>query len=428
MYKIIKLTIICCWSTSFYFAQDVDRLLDPNFHDVWTVEDLGYKELIAKSINDFINGNPIDSLPKIETSHRMIIVVRKTNSDEIFQLRYGVNKPYQILNNTYVQWALSQTLRKEILGGDNERLDYYHINNKTYITNSLSLPEQEYLYNRDNWSLKDVYVSLGNPFFDRVDLKAGQIEGAKILKIFALTMRSGEELLGFPNSTQGHMRIGLLNTSFETGIQLPKFAQLVPRIGVAEIDSGKVLSGGIGGYTKLNLFDTQFSLSFSGLSESQWITDNLDDSTYINHMNYSFMVLRGISSRSIGKYGLINVRAGYGLFEISHKSLLPDGSFINRMKNRKGDPLVSHTTKYMGPMMRFDYVSKVRKNSSLPLLELFAQFNLYSNYNMAIGGLSLNFNQIGFDVKYKQSQQSVDWEPKAGVFVSFNWYYNKKNN
>ena len=76
-----------------YSQEDEDRLLDPRYYDVWTIEDLGYKDLVVSSINDFIAGNPNDSLPNIESNQRIIIIVKKTDADVIFQLRYGHQSP-----------------------------------------------------------------------------------------------------------------------------------------------------------------------------------------------------------------------------------------------------------------------------------------------------------------------------------------------
>ena len=104
---------------------------------------------------------------------------------------------------------------------------------------SKSSNEEEYYLNRDSWAVKDRYVSVGSPVFDRIDLKFLDIGGAKILPNYALTIRSGNELLGFPNSTQGHITIGLLNPTFEMGVQIPNLAisKEFPRFGIADIDT-----------------------------------------------------------------------------------------------------------------------------------------------------------------------------------------------
>ncbi|SVC51518.1 uncharacterized protein METZ01_LOCUS304372, partial [marine metagenome] len=334
MFKVKQYILIGFCISSFCFAQEDQRILDPRLHEVWTIEDLGFKELVRNSINNFINGNPEDSLPRVDFSDKVIIIVKKTNLTTIFQLRYGSSEPFYILSKEYVEWALSKRLRYEILGGNDERKDYHYINNKTYIMSSKSSNEEEYYLNRDSWAVKDRYVSVGSPVFDRIDLKFLDIGGAKILPNYALTIRSGNELLGFPNSTQGHITIGLLNPTFEMGVQIPNLAisKEFPRFGIADIDTSKMLTGGIGGYAKIALFGTQLSISFSGLSDNQLITENIEDSTFIDIMSYSFLGLRQITERSIGNFGFLKIRGGVGIFEISHRSMALDGSFINRVK------------------------------------------------------------------------------------------------
>lgn len=431
MKNLVLITMILS-SFSFSYSQEDERLLDPRYYDVWTIEDLGYKDLIVGSINDFIAGNPSDSLPRIESNQRIVIIVKKTDADVIFQLRYGTSKPYQILNANYVKWALSKRLRYEIIGGDNKRKDYYYINNKIYITNATSEPEFDYFNDRENWSVRDVYVSLLSPAgSDRIDIKASSLSGLKVLKTYALSLRTGDKLLGYPDISQGHMKVGILNPSFELGMQIPVLEKAYSPIGINVADSSKVLSGGIGGYARVNLFGTTLNLSYSNLSENQFVTERLIDSTAIDYMRYSFIFYRSVSSTALGKggkYGMLNVRGGFGTYEVSHQSLNSKGVYEDRIRSKDGNILESPKTTFMGPMLRFDYISKLKNETAFPLLEFFGQVNLYKNNSIALAGLSINLNNFGIDATHRYSLEDFDWSPKGGqTFVSFNYYYDRKN-
>ena len=79
-------------------------------------------------------------------------------------------------------------------------------------------------------------------------------------------------------------------------------------------------------------------------------------------MRYSFNFYRSVSSTALGKrgkYGMLNVRGGFATYEISHQSLGSNGVYENRIRSKDGSLLKSPKTTFMGPMLRFDYISKL---------------------------------------------------------------------
>ena len=309
---------------------------------------------------------------------------------------------------------------------------YHHISDKSYLnlTGDLNL---EYLNNKNYWTNRDVDLSVGSKIlFEKLILRVTSIGGENITPLYALVIRAGNEILGVPSVSQGVVHFGLLNRNFETGIQLPVPSFIPDEYGhfvMPSADTSKTLSGGFGGYGRISIFGLQTQLSFSDFINYQYVTENVQDSTFIDFMQFSFLATKQFQV-PIKEFAYALFRIGGGMYEIAHRSILDDGSISERTFDRNMDPLDASETTFMGGVVRLDVISKVKRGTgsaltTLPFVEVFGQINAYKNNKSMLAGAGINYKNLGVDFTYKIALDDVDWMPDSELFVSVNLALNR---
>ena len=415
------------------FSQSEWSRLDPNLVEVWTIEEYGLRESIIEAINYFSEQNPADSIKKIEIYDELIVIESLKARGQIFQLAYGNRGNFEILDKEEVMWVLSEKQREYILPSDGGRKEYFFINDKSYLTNRSGDLDLDYLNNRNYWTNRDIYLSVGSQtLFDKLILRLTSVGGVSLTPLHALSINVGNEILGFPSSSQGVLHFGLLNKVFETGIQFP-IPSFVPgeysHFVIPSADTSKTLSGGFGGYGRISIFGLQTQLSFSDFVNNQYVTENVQDSTFIDFMQFSFLATKQFQV-PIKEFAYALFRIGGGMYEIAHRSILDDGSISERTFDRNMDPLDASETTFMGGVVRLDIISKVKEGAgsaltTLPFVEVFGQINAYKNNKSMLAGAGINYKNLGVDFTYKKALDDVDWMPDSELFVSVNLAFNR---
>ena len=415
------------------FSQSQWSRLDPNLVEVWTIEEYGLRESIIEAINYFSEQNPADSIKKIEIYDELIVIESLKARGQIFQLAYGNRGNFEILDKEEVKWVLSEKQREYILPSDGGRKEYFFINDKSYLTNRSGDLDLDYLNNRNYWTNRDIYLSVGSQtLFDKLILRLTSVGGVSLTPLHALSINVGNEILGFPSSSQGVLHFGLLNKVFETGIQFP-IPSFVPgeysHFVIPSADTSKTLSGGFGGYGRISIFGLQTQLSFSDFINYQYVTENVQDSTFIDFMQFSFLATKQFQV-PIKEFAYALFRIGGGMYEIAHRSILDDGSISERTFDRNMDPLDASETTFMGGVVRLDVISKVKRGTgsaltTLPFVEVFGQINAYKNNKSMLAGAGINYKNLGVDFTYKIALDDVDWMPDSELFVSVNLALNR---
>ena len=415
------------------FSQSQWSRLDPNLVEVWTIEEYGLRESIIEAINYFSEQNPADSIKKIEIYDELIVIESLKARGQIFQLAYGNRGNFEILDKEEVMWVLSEKQREYILPSDGGRKEYFFINDKSYLTNRSGDLDLDYLNNRNYWTNRDIYLSVGSrTLFDKLILRLTSVGGINLTPLYALSINVGNEILGFPSSSQGVLHFGLLNKVFETGIQFP-IPSFVPgeysHFVIPSADTSKTLSGGFGGYGRISIFGLQTQLSFSDFVNNQYVTENVQDSTFIDFMQFSFLATKQFQV-PIKEFAYALFRIGGGMYEIAHRSILDDGSISERTFDRNMDPLDASETTFMGGVVRLDVISKVKRGTgsaltTLPFVEVFGQINAYKSNKSMLAGAGINYKNLGVDFTYKIALDDVDWMPDSELFVSVNLAFNR---
>ena len=193
--------------------------LNPALYNVWTIEEFEMRVMINTSIEYYVDVNPEDSLFKMNPNDKIIIIESKKAPNEIFEFRYGNKGVYHIISNEQIKWVLPKKLRSLIM-----EKNYYYINNDSYIRNVQNSREKEFLTNQFYWTNRDVYLSAGSKFFfDRFIYRLSSIGGIPINPSYAVSVRAGNDLLGFSGGSKGMLDIGLLGRVYEIGVQTPIF-------------------------------------------------------------------------------------------------------------------------------------------------------------------------------------------------------------
>tara|TARA_B100000315_G_scaffold233114_1_gene245996 strand:- start:55 stop:1362 length:1308 start_codon:yes stop_codon:yes gene_type:complete len=422
---------------NFLFGQEKWSDLNINLMEVWSIEEPDLKQEIRDDIHYYSKQNPEDSL-KIITSYDEIIVIEdQLNEGNIYQIAYGNRGKFNILNNDKIKLIFSERLRNTILPPRGERPTYFREKDKSYLTESIGSFTEQYFTYKNNWSNRDYSVSLGSPFIvNKLMMRLTSIGGVSLNPSYAFSVFAGNEMLGFPNISQGILNWGILNKYFSLGIQTP-IPEAVPtetfRMVIPESDTTKNLQSGFGGYASISAptFGLKIHLSFNDFVESQYLTEYISDSVNVDFMSFSFLsTVEGIKFPLMG-FAHVFTRIGIGNYQISHRSLLNDGTIINRNENQNGDILDVSESTFMGPVLRLDLISNVRQGSgnmltTLPFLELFAQVNAYKNNKIIMAGGGINIKNIGVDVTYSKQIDPVDWMPDSQIYLSFNLGFNRK--
>ena len=424
MKRILITSILLC---GLNFAQENKKTLQINLYDVWTIEEVGLRMLIIDAVDYFIDANPSDSVAQIKPYDQLIVIVSKKVGGEIFQFRYGNRGKYIILNDDQVKWMFSKKLRSEILNKQ-----YHLINDKTFIMNINTSLEKEYLGNDTYWTNRDIFISTGSKVLaDKLILRFTSIGGVELTPLFALSIKTGNNLLGFPSHSLGNIDIGLLNRNFELGIKTPLFSSTKSQsilVGSSS-DTSRYLQGGFGGYGKISFFGMRSEFSFSELLDNKLVKDFITDSVNIDLIGLSFTTVPVNFGFNIYNLGYIHLSAGGSYYKVAHRSLLEDGSIVERLINRAGESLENPESSFMGPVIRLDFISKMNNESSdFPYLQLFTQVNAYKNATSFMFGGGINYKRVGLDLTYKQTLDDIDWAPKSEMYWSFNYFFDQSEN
>ena len=397
-----------------------NKILDPQLYNVWTIEQLDLRYMIIEEIEHFANVNPEDSLQNININDKIIVIVSKKDKDVIYELRYGNSGKYHSIDKKQINWVLPEKLRREII----EKY-YYYVSDDSYIRNVKNSREQEYFSNQFYWTNSDIYLSSGSKLIvDRFIYRFTTIGGIPIRPSNAFSIRSGNELLGYPGDSKGMMDWGLLSPYYELGIQTPIF-ELVGdnpfHIISEEENSNSYLQGGLGGYGKVLLNPLQVQLAFADMDENILVKDNIKDSAFVDYLSLSVFASSDLNfQKPILKLGHLKGMIGLGYYEISHKSLNNDNHFVDRLQKKNGELYESSKTNYFGVMIRGDFITLVKKNG-YPLLHLYFQLNGYEGNKSWQTGIGINIKKIGADLTYKHSIDDVDWAPTDEVLLSINY-------
>jgi hypothetical protein len=400
------------------FASDESEKLNTQLFNVWTVEALEMKLMINNSIEYYVDANPEDSLKKIKQNDKIVIIESKKDPKKIFELRYGNRGKYTILDNEMVKWVLPKKLRGLII-----EKEYYFINDDSYIRNVTDNYEKEFFENYFFWTNRDIYFSIGSKSsFDRAIYRLSSIGGSSIYPSLALSMRAGNDLLGYPNDSKGTLDFGLLGKIYEIGIQTPIF-DIMPSFHTVIIEpEERKLQGGLGGYGKVSMFGSQIQLAFTDVSNNKLIRERIEDSLYVDYMSLSALWVKELFNKNLAKFGHLKVMAGLGYYEISHKTLKNDGLFEDRIIGRDGLPYENPSSSFLGLMIRSDLISLIKSDTNnLPLVHLFSQINGYNGDKSWMVGLAINYKRIGVDISYKRSVDNVDWAPEEALYASINY-------
>ena len=414
------------------FSQSEWSGLDPNLFNVCKIEEYGLRESVREAINYFSEQNSADSI-KIMESYDILIVIESLKArNQIFQLAYGNRGNFEVLDQEQVKWVLSEKQREFILPSSG-RKEYFFTCDNSYLTYRSGDLDLEYLNNRNYWTNRDIYLSVGSrTLFDKLILRLTSVGGVSLTPLHALSINVGNEILGFPSSSQGVLHFGLLNKVFETGIQFP-IPSFVPgeysHFVIPSADTSKTLSGGFGGYGRISIFGLQTQLSFSDFVNNQYVTENVQDSTFIDFMQFSFLATKQFQV-PIKEFAYALFRIGGGMYEIAHRSILDDGSISERTFDRNMDPLDASETTFMGGVVRLDVISKVKRGTgsaltTLPFVEVFGQINAYKSNKSMLAGAGINYKNLGVDFTYKIALDDVDWMPDSELFVSVNLAFNR---
>ena len=391
-----------------------NEILDPRMYNVWTIEELALKMMIQEEINYYVNANPEDSMKQINYGDKIIIIESKKNLYNIYQLRYGNSGNYQSIDGKKIKWVLPEKLISTIT--DEEKF-YYYNSDDSYIRDIENSLEKEFFSNQFHWTNTDIHVSIANkkPFFDRFIYPISPAN--------ALSIKVGDELLGYPGDSKGMMNLGLLSPNYELGIQLPTLG--VPGDNTAhfileEGNDNPYLQGGIGGYGKVLLNQLQVQLTFADMGENKLTRDNVKDSIFVDYLSLS--VFGGyefiLNKKPLLKLGYLKAMFGFGYYEISHKSLNPDDQFVDRLQSKTGEILDGPTTSFAGMMIRADFITPIKRK--FPLLHLHAQVNPYKGNSSWQTGVAFNIGAFGLDMIYKHSIDMVDWAPIDEIMISLN--------
>ena len=410
--------IVIIYLFTFLLADDELDKLNSQLFNVWTVEALKMKLMINNSIEYYVDANPEDSLKKIRQNDKIIIIESKKDPKKIYELRYGNRGKFTILDNNMVKWVLPKKLRVLIV-----EKDYYYINDDSYLRDASVNFEKEFLQNYFFWTNRDIYFSIGSKSsFDRAIYRLSSIGGSSIYPSLALSMRAGNDLLGYPNDTKGTLDFGLLGKIYEIGIKTPIF-DIIPNIHNVIIEpEEKTLQGGLGGYGKVSMFGSQIQLAFTDVNNNKLVRERIEDSLYVDYLSLSVVGVKDIFNKNLAKLGHLKVMAGLGYYEVNHKTLKNDGMFVDRLAKRDGSLYNDSYSSFVGLMIRSDLITLIKNESnSFPFIHMYGQINGYNGNKSWMAGVAINYKRIGIDFSYKRSVDKVDWAPDEALYASINY-------
>ena len=403
-------------------AKDIETL-NPQGHNVWTIEELALKNMVQDEIDYYVKANPEDSMRQISYNDKVIIIESKKDDGNIYEIRYGSSGDYESISSKQVKWVLPKDLRSEIMGTPNK--NYFYVSDDSYIRDVQNSLEIEYFSNQFHWTNTDIHLSFGSQsIVDRFIFRPRLIGGMPISFSNAFSIKVGDELLGYPGVSKGMMNYGLLSPYYELGIQTPvieAFSDKYFHTILEEGNSNSYLQGGVGGYGRVRLYQFHVQLAFADMGENSLIEPNIIDSAFVDYLNLS--VFGGYEfnlQKPLLKLFYFKAMLGYGFYQVSHKSLTSDNQYVDRFTKRNGQLLEESITTFSSPMIRLDLITPIRQNS-VPLLHLYAQVNPYKDNRSWQTGAGINIRSFGLDLTYKHSMDDVDWAPKSELFFSINY-------
>jgi hypothetical protein len=424
MYRIFALIIFLILNGLTYAQK-----FDPIKNSAWIIEELAIIDLVYNEIDYFTDQNPEDSLPKMNLSDNIVIIISKKNPYEILELWYGKQGDFQVLSDNQLKWVLPKKVRKLIV-----EKDYFYITDDSFLLSKQRSKEMEFLRKQFFWTNRDVYLSSGSKFIlDKMVFRVTSVGGASVSPVYAASISVGNEFLGYPGDSKGTMDVGFLGEFYEIGFQTPIPSFVPDDIFRFEIEKGEnpinSLQGSLGWFGRVSMFGSQIQLGFSDVDGSEMVTSMQDvqDSLYYDYMSLSYSAIIDIFDKRILNLGHVKAMLGLGSYRISHKTLNEDGLFIDRNVDKSGLELEESYSVFPGAMIRLDFVTAMNEASdSFPLLQLFTQINAYEgNKSWMVGG-SASIGKIGFDVTYKKSIDEVDWAPADEAFISVNYFFDQK--
>jgi len=424
MYRIFTLIIFLILNGLTYAQK-----FDPIKNSAWIIEELAIIDLVYNEIDYFTDQNPEDSLPKMNLSDNIVIIISKKNPYEILELWYGKQGDFQVLSDNQLKWVLPKKVRKLIV-----EKDYFYITDDSFLLGKQRSKEMEFLRKQFFWTNRDVYLSSGSKFIlDKMVFRVTSVGGVSVSPVYAASISVGNEFLGYPGDSKGTMDVGFLGEFYEIGFQTPIPSFVPDDIFRFEIEKGEIpinaLQGSLGWFGRVSMFGSQIQLGFSDVDGSEMVTSMQDvqDSLYYDYMSLSYSAITDIFDKRILNLGHVKAMLGIGSYRISHKTLNEDGLFIDRNVDKSGLELEESYSVFPGAMIRLDFVTAMNEASnSFPLLQLFTQINAYEgNKSWMVGG-SASIGKIGFDVTYKKSIDEVDWAPADEALISVNYFFDQK--
>ena len=154
MCKILKFFFIII-SSACTFSQN----FDPIKNSAWMIEELAIRDLVYTEIDYFTDQNPEDSLPKMNLSDNVVIIISKKNPNEILELWYGTQGDFQVLSDEKLKWVLPNKVRKLIV-----EKNYFYVTDDSYLLGKQKSIEMEFMRKQFYWTNRDVYLSSGSKF------------------------------------------------------------------------------------------------------------------------------------------------------------------------------------------------------------------------------------------------------------------------
>jgi hypothetical protein len=240
------------------------KTLDKRKFIAWTVDHQPYHILMEDAIQDYIdlkymddesNVDGIDDgngevIRELNPTDQIILVQKKDNSDEIYEIWYGNGLDYTIIDREKVDWVFSQDIQTVLMTRDQ------------YLTN-----DSETVFHESE--SERLIAGYGSQFSvwhsSNFKLSLSSLSMRSNLLQYAANMRAGNELIGLPGKLGGSSELGVATQRSEFGFRMP-FSLPDAAIG-DEYKKSSVLSDEYGGlYARgniENLFSTK--ADFHGL-------------------------------------------------------------------------------------------------------------------------------------------------------------------
>ncbi|MBT3962379.1 hypothetical protein HOB87_15185 [Candidatus Woesearchaeota archaeon] len=411
MKKIITILIFTIFNG--IFAQF--EKLDPIKYEAWSVEYIQYRLLVEKSIKDYLDLHPndISNLPLFKRTDRIIIIRSNLNSDEIYQIWYGNDINYTVIDYERVKWIFGRTLRKTLV-----EKDKYFYSDAQFVFEGFKENHRgiSYINNAYKWSNSDVFLSYG-----KIVTKLSTFSNAPGSSDFGLTYSLGNDDIGLPYRTMGNMKIGILNKYFAIGLRLPQL--LTSLNGKIVEGDDNILNGSVGGYGAFHHSGINTEFGFSSLNEpiGNDPTIAVGDSSYINfinvygNINYSIIIPPKVINP---KYGTVILRPGFFYYSVAHRDIV--GGVVNdRLTSPNGKIYDTPESHLKGVSLRVDAISRINKYG-FPRFEITSQTLGIRNI---LGKLVFNITKsigISGTVNYTNSNEIEEWESKNSVYFDIN--------